>query len=328
MQIFPLCQIAQRMDDMALKLSKGRKKSLVKLPVSFFDRYLPTVNGDYLKIYLFGLKLCVESQSMTDSEIAGTLGVLTADVKNAWHYWEQEGLVSLSEEGSVEFENPEEMVFAQEPKKTKKPYEAVRFEDVFSTISKDEDFKETLRIVEASYPVLLTQDDVMMIFDIVKIKEIPLEHLMLTIAHCLKIRKKSMKYIYKVVTENYADGITDLEDLEQHFTRMEQTGKYLKKVAKILKITGREFVEKEKEFIRKWEEAKKSEEEIRLAYEKMIMAIGKLSFPYLDKIIMNENGNKPAKKSSVKAGPLNNFNQEMPDFQKITDNLIRKQLEE
>ncbi len=313
---------------MALKLSKGRKKSLVKLPVAFFDRYLPTVNGDYLKIYLFGLKLCVENQSMTDSEIASFLGVLTADVKNAWHYWAQEGLIGLSEDGSVEFENPEEMVFSATAPKAKKPYEAVRFEDVFSTIQKDEDFKETLRIVEASYPVLLSQDDVMMIFDIVRIKEIPLEHLMVTIAHCLKIRKKSMKYIYKVVTGNYANGITDPEDLELHFTRMEQSGKYLKKVAKILKVTGREFVEKEKEYIRKWEEAKKTEEEIRDAYEKMIMFIGKLSFPYLDKIVMNENGNKPTKKSSVKVGPLNNFSQELPDFQKITDELIRKQLEE
>lgn len=313
---------------MALKLSKGRKKNLVKLPVTFFDRYLPNVNGDYLKIYLFGLKLCMENQSMTDSEIASTLGVLTADVKNAWRFWEQEGLISLSEEGSVEFENPEEMVFAQEPKKTKKPYEAVRFEDMFSTIQKDEDFKEILRIVEASYPVLLTQDDVMMIFDVVKIKEIPLEHLMVTIAHCLKIRKKSMKYIYKVVTENYQNGITELEDLENHFTRMEHSSKYLKKISKILKITGREFVEKEKEFIRKWEEAGKSEEEIQLAYEKTIMAIGKLSFPYIDKIIMNEKGNKMAKNSSITAGPLNNFSQAMPDFQKITDDLIRKQLEE
>ena len=265
---------------------------------------------------------------MTDSEIAKTLGMLEADVKNAWHYWAQEGLICFSDDGTVEFENPEEMVFSAVSPKPKKPYEAVRFEDVFSTIQRDEDFKEILRIVEASYPVLLTQDDVMMIFDIVKIKEIPLEHLMITIAHCLKIRKKNMKYIYKVVIENYADGITDLEDLEQHFTRMEQTNKYLKRVSKILKITGREFVEKEKEYIRKWEEAKKTEDEIRLAYEKMIMAIGKLSFPYLDKIIMNEKGNQIAKKTSVKAGPLNNFSQEMPDFQKITDDLIRKQLEE
>ncbi len=313
---------------MALKLSKGRKKNLVKLPVTFFDRYLPTVNGDYLKIYLFGLKLCMENQSMTDSEIAKSLGMLTADVKNAWHYWEKEGLITLSEEGSVEFENPEEMTFSPVSNKAKKPYEAVRFEDVFSTIQKDDQFKQTLRIVEASYPELLTQDDVMMIFDVVKIKEIPLEHLLVTIAHCLKIRKKSMKYIYKVVTENYADGITELEDLEQHFTRMEQSSKYLKKVAKILKITGREFVDKEKEFIRKWEQAGKTEQEIREAYEKMIMAIGKLSFAYLDKIIMNEKGNKSARKSSVKVGPLNNFNQELPDFQKITDDLIRKQLEE
>ena len=40
---------------MAVKLSKGRKKSLLKLPISFFDRYLPTVNGDYLPTFEFDL---------------------------------------------------------------------------------------------------------------------------------------------------------------------------------------------------------------------------------------------------------------------------------
>ncbi|MBQ7792623.1 MAG: hypothetical protein IJ367_03940, partial [Clostridia bacterium] len=119
---------------MAVKLSKGRKKSLIKLPVSFFDKYLPTVNGDYLKIYLFGLKLCFENQSLTDGEIADALGILKADVKNAWHYWETEGLITVMEDGSVEFENPEEMNFtASAPSKKKKPYETVAFSDVFST---------------------------------------------------------------------------------------------------------------------------------------------------------------------------------------------------
>ena len=128
-----------------------------------------------------------------------------------------------------------------------------------------------------------------------------------------------MKYIYKVVTENYRDGLTTSEALEQHFTRMEESGKYMKKVSKILKITGREFVEKEKEYIKKWEDNKKTEEEIRYAYEKTVMAIGKISFPYMDKIIMNENGNKPVQKSSVKSTPLNNFQQATPYFKKITD---------
>ncbi|MBO5408538.1 MAG: DnaD domain protein [Clostridia bacterium] len=315
---------------MALKLSKGRKKSLLKLPVSFLDYYLPVVNGDYLKIYLFGLKLCLENRSMTNSEIANELGVLQADVQNAWNYWGQEGLITLLEDGSVEFENPEELVF-DTPKivqQKKKPYEAIQFSDIFSVIQKDEDFKGTIQIVESLYHELLTQDDVMMLYDVVRIKEIPLELFLITMAHCQKIRKKNMKYIYKVVTENYRDGLTTSEALEQHFTRMEESGKYLKKVSKIIKITGREFVEKEKEYIKKWEFHHKTEEEIRSAYEKTVMAIGKLSFPYMDKIIMNENGNKPTKKSSVKSGPLNNFHQETPDFQQITDALIRKQLEE
>lgn len=314
---------------MAVKLSKGRKKSLIKLPVSFFDKYLPTVNGDYLKIYLFGLKLCFENQSQTDVEIADSLGVLKADVQNAWHFWEAEGLITVLDDGSVEFENPEEMTFgAPVPAKKKtKNYDSVEFSEVFSSIRDDEVFKGALQIVEASYPELLTQDDVMMLYDIVKVKQIPLELLMITLAHCLKIRKKSMKYIYKVVTENYRDGLTTPEALEQHFTKMEETGKYMKKVSKILKITGREFVEKEKEFIKKWEQKQITEEQLKIAYEKTVMAIGKLSFAYMDKILMNE-GNKTGQKTSVKKGPLNNFDQAMPDFTKITDELIRKQLEE
>lgn len=313
---------------MAVKLSKGRKKNLIKLPVSFFDKYLPNVNGDYLKIYLFGLKLCFENQSLTDGEIASALGILKADVKNAWHFWEGEGLITVLEDGSVEFENPEELTFTvSAPQKPKKPYEAVQFSDVFSTIQQDEDFKGIVQIVEAGYRDLLTQDDVMMLYDIIKVKGIPLEHLMITLSHCLKIRKKNMKYIYKVVTENHQNGITTAEALEHHFTRMEEMGKYMKKVSKILKINGREFVEQEKEFLKKWEQNKISESQIKAAYEKTIMSIGKLSFAYMDKILMNE-GNKTEKKSSVKKGPLNNFSQEVPDFNKITDELIRKQLGE
>ena len=286
---------------MAFKLSKGRKKSMMKLPISFFDKYLPSVNGDYLKIYLYGLKLCLENRSMTDSELAKVLGMLKADIQNAWKYWEQEGLVTIL---------------------------AVQFSDIFSVIQKDTDFKGMIQIVEASYHELLTQDDVMMIYDIVKIKEIPLELLLITMSHCIKIRKKSMKYIYKVVTENFRDGLNTPEALEQHFTKMEENRKYYKNISKIIKLTGREFTDGEKEYLKKWKDHQKTEEDIRFAYEKTVLSIGKLSFPYMDKIILNETGNKPVKKTSLKAGPLNNFEQATPDFKKITDELIRKQLEE
>ena len=95
----------------------------------------------------------------------------------------------------------------------------------------------------------------------------------------------------------------------------------------LFRSKGRDFVDAEKQFIIKWQSSKKTMDDIRAAYEKTIMNTGKLSFPYMDKIIMSENGNKIVPNSSIKAGPLNNFEQELPDFQKIMDNLIKRQQE-
>ena len=94
-----------------LKISKGRKKSFLKVPVGFLDYYLPNVNGDYLRVYLYGMRLCCDNKSLTDEEIASNLGVLKADVKNAWAFWEQEGLICIYEDGTIEFENLEDITF-------------------------------------------------------------------------------------------------------------------------------------------------------------------------------------------------------------------------
>ena len=85
------------------KISKGRKKTLMKLPLSFLEHFLPVVNGDYLRIYLYGLKACLENKSLTDADIAEALGVLPADVANAWSFWENEGAVFQNSDGTVEF---------------------------------------------------------------------------------------------------------------------------------------------------------------------------------------------------------------------------------
>ena len=83
------------------KISKGRKKTFLKLPLSFLEHFLPIVNGDYLKIYLYGLEACLEKRSLQDSEIASALGVLPADVGNAWRFWEEKGVVFQTADGSV-----------------------------------------------------------------------------------------------------------------------------------------------------------------------------------------------------------------------------------
>jgi len=307
-----------------LKVSKGRKKALVKLPVSFLDLYLPKVNGDYLKIYLFCLKLCIENTLLTDAEIAKNLGMLKSDIKNAWKFWENEGLISFSEDGDIEFENPEEFDFKRPEVKKEAPVAPV---DIFSVIKSNKKFKKDIQAIESIYCELLTQDDVSMIYDIIEVQKIPLEIFIITLSYCLENNKKRMKYIAKTVLTNHKNGLTTVAEVEEHFLSISESREYSGQIKKLLNIKGRDFIDAENQFITKWQGSKKTMEDIKAAYEKTIMNTGKLSFAYMDKIIMNENGNKFIPNSSIKAGPLNNFSQEMPDFNKIMDNLIKRQQE-
>jgi DnaD/phage-associated family protein len=308
-----------------LKISKGRKKSLVKLPVAFLDRYLPDVNGDYLRIYLYCLKLCVENIELSDLQIAKNLGVLKNDVKNAWKYWEREGVLSIAADGTIELENPEELEFIQFKTKLEDEGAAPSHERVFAVIKDDKKLKKAVQVIESIYCELLTQNDVLMIYEAVVAKKIPLEVFTITLSHCLENNKKNMKYIVKVVSENYKNGLTTVEDVEEHFRILGESRQYTGLVKKAVNIGGRDLIDMEKTFVDKWKTADKSLEEVKAAYEKTVMNTGKLSFPYMDKIIMSENGNKPAAKSSIKPGPLNNFNQDRPNFNQIMDDLIKRQ---
>ena len=304
-----------------LTISKGRKKTVVKLPALFIDTYMPKVNGDYLRVYLYCLKLCLENTELTDTQIAKNLGILKNDIKNAWKFWEKEGLITISEDGLIEFENPEEVSYV----KKVVVEEQADFNDIFSVVKKDKKFKKTIQIIESLYCELLTQNDVLLLYDILVKEKIPLEIFMETLSHCIENNKKNIKYIAKVVSGNYSNGINTVELVEEYFRDLKENNQFLGQIKKVLQLKNRSLIDSEKEFINKWKDANKSIDDIKMAYEKTVMNTGKLSFPYMDKIIMNENGNKPVSKPSIKAGPLNNFKQELPDFNKITSELIKRQ---
>ncbi len=311
-----------------LKISKGRKKSFLKVPVGFFDYYLPTVNGDYLKVYLYGIRLCCDNKSLTDEEIAENLGVLVADVKNAWSFWEQEGLATVYDDGTVELENLEELTFLNTKVKKKLPKKEQDFDEILNSVSENAQFKNVIRTVETLYKEFLTQNDVILIYDVVITRNIPLELFVITMTHCIEKNKKSIPYISKVVTELYKKGYTTSEALEEYFSKNDENGKYLREIKKILKIYSREFIEKEKEYILKWRDSGKTQEDIKNAFECTILNTGKLSFPYMDKVLAGGADKKvtSAKKSALKPGPLNNFNDTaMPDFNKLTNQLMKKQ---
>jgi len=76
-----------------------KTKNLDYTPVSnvFIDRYMAKARGEYVKVYLLGLKYCISGELGANSGlIASTLSLLETDVLNAWNYWHDEGIVKMS----------------------------------------------------------------------------------------------------------------------------------------------------------------------------------------------------------------------------------------
>ena len=51
---------------------------------AFLTHYMPQARGDYVKVYLYGLKCCTLGQSFSDDDIAAALDLSVSDVKKAW----------------------------------------------------------------------------------------------------------------------------------------------------------------------------------------------------------------------------------------------------
>lgn len=64
---------------------------------SFISLYMPQMPGDYVKVYLFGLKACQYGQpeALNNDVIADTLGLTESDIAAAWQYLKRIGIIDF-----------------------------------------------------------------------------------------------------------------------------------------------------------------------------------------------------------------------------------------
>ena len=74
------------------------------VPNQFIDRFMPSANGEFVKVYLYLLR-CIHSHASncTISEIADKFNNTEMDIQRALRYWQKEGL--LTAERAEELKN-------------------------------------------------------------------------------------------------------------------------------------------------------------------------------------------------------------------------------
>lgn len=277
----------------------------------FIDEYMTDANGEFVKIYLYLLRLMnTPEAAFSISSIADRFEHTEKDIRRALSYWERMHLLRLEYDSQDNLTGvylldsvpsatkdthadsvvvasdarPEESVLEQETDDVSPARKNYTADDILA-FTQSEDAAELLFITERYLGRTLTSTDtdtILYFYDGLGFSTDLIEYL---VEYCVSKGHTSIRYIEKVALRWAEDGITSVEQAKQASNLHSQT--YFT-VMRALGITGRNLVPAETAFIDKWKNTYGfSSELISEACQRTIQATHQPSFEYTDSILTN-----------------------------------------
>ncbi|MCR4956416.1 MAG: DnaD domain protein [Lachnospiraceae bacterium] len=291
-------------------LQSERPSSTTCVPNVFIDYYMPSANGEYVKVYLYLLR-CI-SHNMADCDlqkIADLFEYTKRDLTRAFVYWERMGLLELCYNDEKELckvtlldipdgntpTDPDRKRVPEQPLETvitkpiananDKPSTKEYTRDDIQRFSDREDVGELIFIAERYLQKPLTQSEIRAFLYWYDSLGFSLDLIEYLVEYCVSGNHKSVRYMDKVALSWAESGISSVEAAKKHSNVYSQAN-YA--VIKALGIKGRNLVELETSMIQKWTgEFHFSLDIITEACARTIAATHQPSFEYTDTILTN-----------------------------------------
>lgn len=166
------------------------------------------------------------------------------------------------------------------------PPQRPRPPEIQSMALRDPQLKSLLSEAEAVLGKMLTSSDLSTLVSLYDWAGVPADVLITVIGYCKSIGKQNMRYIEKVAVSWLEQGIDTFEKAEAHLCEAVETDTQAELVMSAFGIHGRSLTPKETAFVRQWfREFRYDLPLLRLAYERTVDRTGKVSFPYIGKIL-------------------------------------------
>lgn len=290
------------------------------IPNLFIENYMPEANGEFVKVYLYLLRiLSHHPASFTLADGADALNCTERDILRALKYWSKAGLLELSFDDSKKLDgirllplssqtdilgpknqktvkaslkSPAIEAAAQEAvtKEAEAPITSPKKEgtksiskDTLKKLQSDEDFVQLLFIAEQYLGRTLSPTDTGRIAYFYDNLKMPCELIEYLIEYCVCGGHCSIRYIESVAISWASQGIVTVDQAK------EQASHYNKNYFAILKALGvknRHPVEAEITLMDTWlEEYGFTLEIIKEACSRTVLQTGQPSFQYADRIL-------------------------------------------
>lgn len=242
------------------------------VPDDFINHYMPTANGEYVKIYLYMLHCAKNDKVPSISTLADIFQCTENDIKRALKYWETKGLLVLTEEPSI---SEKEAAPVQE-KHTYSAAETKAFKE-------NNEVKQLLFVCEQYMSKQLTRTDIetlLYFYDQLHFSTDLIEYL---VEYSVSKNKKSMRYMETVALEWHKKGIKTVEEAKLD---SKPYAKECYQVLKALGINNHDPLPSEITYVDRWMKEYGFTIDIILeACNRTIMQIHKPSFEYADGIL-------------------------------------------
>ena len=308
-----------------IKLAKNKSISHLKLPFDFFENHYRKMNAKTIKLYLYILYLCTLGDVEIDNEdIAKKLNITINDIDKAYNELKETGLLTVNEEtGEEELVNPEE--FYKNLEKVNKSELKKETKEIIKTPEFNDNFKKQIQFIEEIYKKELNQNEMLEIYDLINNQKVSIEVLACAIEYSLSKNIKTINYISKIALNWKELGLTNYESCERYISdeknNEEKVYVYLKKLFNL----QRDFFDAERKYINDWYfKQNKTLDDIKKAFDTTVINTGKLSFPYMNSILLSNKANYN-KASDKKKNSLINFNERDYDYDDIIAALRKKQ---
>ncbi|MFD3155402.1 DnaD domain protein [Haloimpatiens sp. FM7330] len=252
-------------------------------PVSniFIEKYMPKARGEFVKIYLLGLKYCISGElGVNISLIANSLNLLESDIMNAFNYWNDEGVINLIPIDNMGNFNIEFLNLASDDS-TENDEKVNLLEELNKTSIKD-----MLQDIEKLIARPLSSKEMTMYLSWQKDYCFKPELILLLIQYCVSKGKTDYRYIEKIAMSWHDDNIKNIEDAQLYIKKHEDKWIRIKKILNYLGIKSTEIMKPQEKMIDKWINVYNfSLEIIYKACDICFERINKTDFKYIDGIL-------------------------------------------
>lgn len=237
----------------------------------FINNYLPYAKSNYVKVYLYGLYKCQDSNSSDNTleKFSTEINLPQEEVEEAFSYWQEQGLVQLI--NVIPFE-VRFLPISDVLNNTKK-YNAKKYESF------------NVQAQEILSGRMITPNEYREYYDIIERFHMEKEALIMIINYCVNIKGNNVGYAYiTTIAKDWANQkVTTAKQVEDKLMQFETLRTGIEYLFKLLGIKRTPAIE-ERELYQKWTKEGFGDEVLTYVAKKA-KSKSKSNFVYMDSIL-------------------------------------------